>query len=75
MGKNDAWGLDYTSSPKIESIEELGDVPFYISNQGYGVLINSSQGVKIHMGVGNRKDGKRPELIDRTTGKNWSAKP
>ncbi len=50
-------------------------VPFYISSKGYGVLINSSQRVKIHVGVGNRKDSKRPAPIDRTTDKNWSARP
>lgn len=50
-------------------------VPFYISSKGYGVLINSSQRVKIHVGVGNRKDSNLPEVIDRTTGKNWAARP
>jgi len=50
-------------------------VPFYVSSKGYGVLINSSQRVKIYVGVGNRKDGKLPEPVDRTTGKNWSARP
>ncbi|GGW46025.1 TIM-barrel domain-containing protein [Arenibacter certesii] len=50
-------------------------VPFYISSKGYGVLINSSKRVKIHVGVGNRKDGKLPIPIDRTTGKNWAARP
>ncbi len=50
-------------------------VPFYISSKGYGVLINSSQRVKIHVGVGNRKDSKIPVPIDRTTGENWSARP
>ncbi|GAA5221264.1 glycoside hydrolase family 31 protein [Membranihabitans marinus] len=50
-------------------------VPFYISSKGYGVLINSAHRVKIHVGVGNRKDSKRPEVIDRTTGKNWAARP
>ncbi len=50
-------------------------VPFYVSSKGYGVLINSAQRVKIHVGVGNRKDSKLPERVDRTTGKNWSASP
>ncbi len=50
-------------------------VPFYISSGGYGVLINSSKRVKIHVGVGNRKDSNLPERIDRTTGKNWEARP
>ena len=50
-------------------------VPFYISSKGYGVLINSAQRVKIHVGVGNRKDSKVPTPIDRTTGENWPARP
>lgn len=51
-------------------------VPFYVSSKGYGVLINSSKRVKIYVGNGNRKDSKKPELIDRTTdSKNWSARP
>jgi len=50
-------------------------VPFYISSKGYGVLINSSKRVKIHVGVGNRKDSNIPVPIDRTTGENWSSRP
>ncbi|NND05419.1 MAG: glycoside hydrolase family 31 protein [Saprospiraceae bacterium] len=50
-------------------------VPFYISNRGYGVLINSPRRVKIHVGIGNRKDSQKPAPIDRTTGTNWSARP
>lgn len=50
-------------------------VPFYISSEGYGVLINSAQRVKIHVGVGNRKDSNIPKPIDRTTGENWAARP
>lgn len=50
-------------------------VPFYVSSAGYGVLINAPQRVKIHVGVGNHKDGKNPAPIDRTTGENWPARP
>lgn len=50
-------------------------VPFYVSSKGYGVLINSSKRVKIHVGVGNRKDGNLPKPVDRTTGENWAARP
>lgn len=51
-------------------------VPFYISSKGYGVLINSPQRVKIHVGVSNRKDSQLPALVDRTTGGNkWAARP
>jgi alpha-D-xyloside xylohydrolase len=51
-------------------------VPFYVSSNGYGVLINSSKRVKIHVGIGNRKDSKRPDPIDRTTEKKkWTSQP
>lgn len=51
-------------------------VPFYISSKGYGVLINSPQRVKIHVGIGNRKDSQLPPYVDRTTGgKNWAPRP
>lgn len=51
-------------------------VPFYLSSKGYGVLINSPQRVKIHLGVGNRKDSRLPKAVDRTTGGSaWSARP
>jgi alpha-glucosidase (family GH31 glycosyl hydrolase) len=51
-------------------------VPFYISSKGYGVLINSSRRIKIHVGVGNRKDSNLPKPIDRTTDKkNWDSRP
>ncbi len=51
-------------------------IPFYISSKGYGVLINSPQRVKIHVGVSNRKDSQLPALVDRTTGgSKWAARP
>jgi len=51
-------------------------VPFYISSKGYGVLINSSQRVKIHVGIGNRKDSQLPPYVDRTTGgRDWAPRP
>ena len=51
-------------------------VPFYISSQGYGVLINSAKRVKIYAGNGNRKDSNKPNPVDRTTQpKAWESKP
>ncbi len=51
-------------------------VPFYISSKGYGVLINTARRPSVYAGVGNRKDGRLPEPVDRTTdGKNWKARP
>jgi len=47
-------------------------VPFYISSNGYGVLINTARRPSVYAGVGNRKDGRLPEPVDRTTdSKNW----
>ena len=51
-------------------------VPLYISSKGYGVLLNAPQRIKIHIGIGNRKDSRLPPRVDRTTGgRNWSARP
>jgi alpha-glucosidase (family GH31 glycosyl hydrolase) len=50
-------------------------VPFYISSQGYGVFINTARRPSVYAGIGNRKDSKLPPYIDRTTGRNWSARP
>lgn len=51
-------------------------VPFYISSEGYGVLINTARRPSVYAGIGNRKDGRIPEPVDRTTdSKNWKARP
>jgi len=51
-------------------------IPFYVSSEGYGVLINSSKRIKIYVGTANRKDGKQTKPIDRTTNpRDWEARP
>ncbi len=52
-------------------------VPFYVSTKGYGVFIDSSRYVNVHVGVGVRlAAAKKPPVIDRTTdGKRWSSLP
>ena len=51
-------------------------VPFYVSSQGYGVLINSAQYLTFYVGTGVRKDSKNPPVAkDRNTDKSWSARP
>ncbi len=50
-------------------------VPFYISNKGYGVFINTARRPSFYPGISNRKDSHLPPVIDRTTGKGWSSKP
>jgi alpha-glucosidase (family GH31 glycosyl hydrolase) len=51
-------------------------VPFYISEKGYGVFINSSRYIKVYAGTAVRKDSPdAPVPIDRNTDKNWTAEP
>ncbi len=51
-------------------------VPFYVSSQGYGVLINSVRYLTVYAGSGVRKDSPNaPVAQDRNTDKNWSSRP
>ena len=51
-------------------------VPFYVSSNGYGVLIDAARYITVYAGSGVRTDAKNPpELMDRNTNKKWSARP
>lgn len=51
-------------------------VPFFVSDKGYGVLINAARYIDVYAGTGVSKDAKDPaEPRDRNTAKNWSANP
>lgn len=51
-------------------------VPFYVSSNGYGVLIDVARYITVYAGSGVRSDAKNPpELMDRNTNKKWSAHP
>lgn len=51
-------------------------VPFFVSDKGYGVLINSARYIKAYVGTGVRKDTKNPPQVqDRNTDPSWSAQP
>src|SRR5690554_2642310 len=51
-------------------------VPFYVSSQGYGVLINSARYLTVYAGTGVRKDSPNaPVPQDRNTDKDWSSRP
>ena len=51
-------------------------VPFYVSSEGYGILINSARYLTVYAGTGLRKDSERPPQIkDRNTDKTWEANP
>jgi alpha-glucosidase (family GH31 glycosyl hydrolase) len=51
-------------------------VPFYVSDRGYGVFINSARYLTVYAGSGVRKGSpETPEERDRNTDKKWTSKP
>lgn len=51
-------------------------IPFYVSDKGYGVFINSARYMKVWAGSAVRKDSPNaPEPRDRNTDKKWTSKP
>jgi alpha-D-xyloside xylohydrolase len=51
-------------------------VPFYISSNGYGVLIDAARYITVYAGTGVRKDSENPPVLyDRNTDKKWDAQP
>ena len=51
-------------------------VPFFVSDKGYGVLINAARYIDVYAGSGVRKDSENPaKTRDRNTDRSWSAKP
>jgi alpha-glucosidase (family GH31 glycosyl hydrolase) len=51
-------------------------VPFYVSSEGYGVLVNSARYLTVYAGTGIRKDSPNaPVAQDRNTDNKWSSRP
>ena len=51
-------------------------VPFYVSDRGYGVFVNSARYLTVYAGTAVRKESPdAPEPKDRNTDKDWSAQP
>ncbi len=51
-------------------------VPFYVSDKGYGVLINSARYIKVWAGTGVRKDSPNAEEPrDRNSDEQWTSRP
>jgi alpha-D-xyloside xylohydrolase len=51
-------------------------VPFYVSDKGYGVFINTARYTKVWAGTGVRRDSPHaPEPRDRNTDEDWTSKP
>jgi alpha-D-xyloside xylohydrolase len=51
-------------------------VPFYVSDRGYGVFINSARYIKVWAGTGARKDSPEAEPPrDRNSDERWTSRP
>ena len=51
-------------------------VPFYVSNRGYGVFVNSARYLKVYVGTGLRTDSAAPPpVLDRNRDRNWDPNP
>ena len=51
-------------------------VPFYVSSNGYGVLINSARYINVYAGSGVRRDSKNPPVEkDRNLDRSWTSRP
>lgn len=51
-------------------------VPFYVSDKGYGVFVNSAEYLTVYAGTGVRKDSpEAPEPRDRNSDKKWTSQP
>jgi alpha-D-xyloside xylohydrolase len=51
-------------------------VPFYVTSEGYGVLIDAARYITVYAGSGVRVDADDPPILqDRNTDKDWTASP
>jgi alpha-D-xyloside xylohydrolase len=51
-------------------------VPFYVSDRGYGVFVNSARYITVYAGTAVRRDSpEAPTPRDRNTDKKWSSQP
>ena len=51
-------------------------VPFYVSTEGYGVLVDAARYIKVYAGTAVRVEADDPPVLrDRNTDKNWEAQP
>ncbi len=51
-------------------------VPFYVSSEGYGVLIDAARYITVYAGTAVRVEADNPpKLLDRNTDKNWDPMP
>lgn len=68
--------LRVNSDPKQDTGETHAPVPFFVTDRGYGVLIDTSRIVSVHCGSTVRLEDTRPEAaLDRNTDSGWTATP
>jgi alpha-D-xyloside xylohydrolase len=68
--------LRVNSDPRQDTGETHAPVPFYVTDRGYGVLVNTSRIVTIYCGSTVRmEDSRKEDVLDRNTDKKWRATP
>ncbi|WP_284638236.1 TIM-barrel domain-containing protein [Paenibacillus silviterrae] len=68
--------LRVNSDPKQDTGETHAPVPFFVTDRGYGVLIDTSRIVTVHCGsTVHIEDNRREAVLDRNTDKGWKATP
>ena len=51
-------------------------VPFYVSDKGYGIFVNTARYLRVWCGAAVRADSPEPPVVrDRNTDKKWSSRP
>lgn len=68
--------LRVNSDPKQDTGETHAPVPFYVSDHGYGVWVDTSRIVTMHLGSTLKKEDTQHDVIrDRNTDRSWTATP
>lgn len=68
--------LRVNSDPKQDTGETHAPIPFYVSSQGYGLLVNTSRIVRFYCGSCVRKDNKVGSVVrNRNDDPLWCATP
>jgi alpha-D-xyloside xylohydrolase len=68
--------LRVASDPKQDTGESHAPVPFYVTDRGYGILIDTARIVTIYCGSAVCLEDTRPEeTFDRNTERGWRATP
>ncbi|SDD32173.1 alpha-D-xyloside xylohydrolase [Paenibacillus sp. UNCCL117] len=66
--------LRVNSDPKQDTGETHAPMPYYVSDRGYAVLVDTSRIVTVYAGSTLRAEDTRPEqAVDRNTDRSWRA--